>query len=153
MARGPHGSGLNEAPWPRGIAAPRSAEEAERLGAQIRGRCGRLRDGRIDLADACARARCDLRTATFGEGSHVGLLIPAPDDRFTILLDPARHKLAGPEMLLARAGRETIAHELAHTLFYARRPGERPRRARAPDAAEERWCDRFAQALLKEDER
>jgi hypothetical protein len=41
-----------------------------------------------------------------------------------------------------------IAHEVAHSFFYSRRPGRSPRRA-LPDSVElEAFCDRFAASLL-----
>ncbi|MFN2468673.1 MAG: ImmA/IrrE family metallo-endopeptidase [Gaiellaceae bacterium] len=44
-----------------------------------------------------------------------------------------------------------VAHELAHTLFYAR-PGGRPRRRFAVTGQEEAFCDRVARALLLPDQ-
>ena len=49
--------------WPKGQANARERAEAARLAREVRAQCRRPRDGRLDVGDACARARCDLRPA------------------------------------------------------------------------------------------
>lgn len=91
------------------------------------------------------------------ESSLQASLMPSTDHEFTITIDEtplARESwevaFLGSAAANAAVGRFRLCHEIGHTLFY--RPptsrGDRPRRVRPTDPAEEAFCDRFASGLL-----
>jgi hypothetical protein len=82
-----------------------------------------------------------------GTGGHQALLIPRSCGGFTVYVDsrltPAERR-AG--ISPARIRRARLAHEFAHTFFYT--DGAPPRRRAPVRAAEERFCDTFAAAVV-----
>jgi hypothetical protein len=114
----------------------------------------------VGIESAASAARVEIRHADLGvqTGGCEAVLAPRSDDRFVILVDPTPRD--GWGSITAPLRREIarhrirfrVAHELGHTLFYSRHPGQTPVRfrERAPD--EERFCDRFASALLLPDD-
>jgi hypothetical protein len=97
-----------------------------------------------------------VRLADLGaaEGGCEAVLASSADDRFVVLIDPAPRGgwHAVSQRVVSEVTRHRfrfrLAHEIGHTLFYARRAGERPARCRPAGVAEERFCDTFASALL-----
>lgn len=91
----------------------------------------------------------EVRTASLGaaQSGLQAVLMPRLSGGFALVVDPepTPEQAAvgvGPEMLFEWR----IAHEYAHTFFYARR--KVPRRPRQACCAEELFCDAFANALL-----
>jgi IrrE N-terminal-like domain len=80
-------------------------------------------------------------------------LIPQAGNRFRLVVDtepPGGWASVRPHLrdeLARQRLRFRIAHEIAHSLFYDR-SGTQPRRLVSGSPAQERWCDRFASALL-----
>jgi hypothetical protein len=79
-------------------------------------------------------------------GGLQALLLPRPGG-FTAVIDPN----PTPQQAAAQHGagvvrRWRLAHEYAHTFFYARR--QVPRRPATASVEEEQFCDAFANALL-----
>ena len=80
----------------------------------------------------------------------LGLLIPCVENEFRIWLNMVRHDHENPygTNKFWREIHFTIAHELAHGLFYRRIPGEAPTRAIPLITREEEdFCDAFAEAM------
>ena len=144
--------------WPTtAFATVPALEVAQGIAADIRARAAEP-DARVDV-DAVARtAGATIRTADLGarRGGRQGLLVPRPDDRFTITVDATPRGGWDPglgetsrSVIARRRTRFLAAHELAHILFYRRRRGHVP--ARGPmlhSEDEEAFCDEFARSLL-----
>jgi hypothetical protein len=128
---------------------------AEDLAACLRAAAGLSLAKRIEFDRLLSLGRFDLRRKSLGAigGGIEATLTPQPENRFALSVDTeprggwdsvtpslredlARHRL-----------RFRIAHEIGHSFFYDR-VGQRPRRTLAASEAQERWCDRFASALL-----
>lgn len=80
------------------------------------------------------------------DGGLQALLLPRVGG-FTAVIDPdptPEQAAAGHPPQLVQGWR--LAHEYAHTFFFARR--HVPRRAAAASVDEERFCDAFASALV-----
>lgn len=100
-------------------------------------------------------SRCDLQLGRLGahRGGIEAALAPRSGDRFALLVDtepPGGWTSVFPalrEELERHRLRFRVAHEVGHSFFYDR-SGPRPRRFAPNSAAQERWCDRFASALL-----
>ncbi len=80
-----------------------------------------------------------------GQHRHTAMLVPTHDG-FRAVVDSAIWQRAREGEGGRRRLRFVLAHELGHTFFY--RPGRPPKRSRAPDRLEERFCHRFATSLL-----
>jgi hypothetical protein len=132
-------------------------EVAQVVAAGIRARAA-APDARVDVGAVARAAGATVRTADMGagRGGRQGLLVPRPDDRFTITVDATPRGGWDPDLdatrrsaIARRRGRFLAVHELAHILFYRRRRGEVPRRAPVhAGEREEAFCDEFARALL-----
>lgn len=72
------------------------------------------------------------------------MLLPLLAGGFAIVIDPDGSPGVRTSMSAERQFR--LAHELAHTLFYA--PGEPPRRLTSGSAEEEAFCDCVAGHML-----
>jgi IrrE N-terminal-like domain len=100
-------------------------------------------------------SRCDLQLGRLSahRGGIEAALAPRSGDRFALLVDTepcegwASVFPALREELARHRLRFRVAHEVGHSFFYDR-SGPRPRRLAPNSAAQERWCDRFASALL-----
>jgi IrrE N-terminal-like domain len=130
----------------RMATAVRSAVQVQHAKtAPLRSLDGVLRLGRFAVAET------ELSSA---RGMQEGLLIPVADDCFAISVDPTPRGgwariPAGLRLSLHRHRlRFRIAHEIAHSFFYARSRGETPTRVLRGSPAEESFCDEFARALL-----
>lgn len=112
-----------------------------------------------NIARMASAVRVEIRHADLGVegGGCEAVLAPRSDDRFVILVDPTpRNGWGSISAALRREvarqrSRFRVAHELGHTLFYDRRAGQIPTRSWGRVATEERFCDRFASALLLPD--
>ncbi len=113
--------------------------------------------GAVNVGRVAERLGCKVEDARLGgeRGGIEAMLLPDRDsDLFTVRVDPTPHRgwsdvPADLRTEIAhRRRRFRVAHELAHTLFYDRRPGRAPERAAAVTEAEEQFCDEFARALL-----
>lgn len=108
----------------------------------------------FDPADACAKAGCRLEQRRLG-GARRGLqaLLVPRDDHFEVIVDPeppggwSQVAAALRAPLATHRVRFRVAHELAHTLFFARDPSSL-RRVAADSDEQEAFCDAFARALL-----
>jgi hypothetical protein len=128
---------------------------AERLAADVRDAAGLSSRRRLDLDPLLLLGRFDLRSEPLGArgGGIEAALAPRRDNRFVLTVDSeprggwssvapclredlARHRL-----------RFRVVHEIGHSFFYDRLGG-RPRRTVANSVEQERWCDRFASAVL-----
>jgi hypothetical protein len=113
----------------------------------------------VDLREVAGRLGIQVRQAELGaaSGGCEALLAPRSRDRFTILVDAAPHGgwSRVDDRLRAEVARQRmrfrIAHELGHTGFYARAPGQLPTRLSVGSPAEEAFCDLFAASLLLPD--
>lgn len=113
---------------------------------------------RVDVRLCAARFGAEIREAELGasRGGLQGMLVPLPEDRFRIAIDPTPKGGwdAGGDADIDPAMRNhrvrfRVAHELGHILFYRRSRGARPSRAFvAGTAEEEAFCDEFARHLL-----
>jgi IrrE N-terminal-like domain len=152
---------LSMSSWPTApLARVPGVLGAERLAGQIRGLDARATGSsgdQVDLDRLCEAARAQVRQSPLAavRGGQQALLTPLRDDRFGIVVDPTPPGGWRPEesahsqsALRRRRTRFRIAHELGHTVFYWRRPGERPRRHLPDSPHQERFCDNFARALL-----
>ena len=116
---------------------------------------GHENDPLADLTAICRAARVTVRESELGgaRGGQEALLSPLDHDRFAIAVDPTpRGGWCGDggrlqDDIRRQRVRFRIAHELGHTFFYWRDSG-RPRRHLFDSAAQERFCDVFAAALL-----
>lgn len=130
-----------------------STEKARELRRKIQGDSSRC----LDVEKLAVALNCDIEDCGDGDlGWGVeGALLPDPtEDRFVIQVDPTPPSgwegLPGQVTSSLRRHRRRfrIAHEIAHTCFYARDKGRPPERSDAPTKAEERFCDEFARAIL-----
>jgi hypothetical protein len=136
-----------------GVPSPVEAVAMARL---VRQRCRVAETQTLDI-DAIAavhRARITERKLDGGEGGREALLIPLPDDRFGIAVDPTPPAGWGELGTRRRSDlrrhrlRFRVGHELGHTFFYSRNENTTPRR-RVPDSArQEHFCDLFSRNLL-----
>jgi hypothetical protein len=93
-----------------------------------------------------------VRIAPLGaaDGGLQAILMPRLSGGFALVVDPDPTPWQAAAGTLRKGLVEwRTAHEYAHTFFYARRAV--PRRAVAACAAEEQFCDAFANALLGTD--
>jgi hypothetical protein len=111
--------------------------------------------GRLGLASLLHLGRFDLQPQTLRArgGGVEAALAPRRDNRFAVLVDTEPERgwasVAGPlrTQLANHRLRFRVAHEIGHSFFYDRSQG-RPRRLALNSDDQERWCDRFASALL-----
>jgi len=103
---------------------------------------------RCDLRMICAAGGFSPRVVTMAVNGkkHEAFLVPRPDGRFDIFVDPST-TTAMTEGTQRHRARFRIAHEIAHSFFYDRRHQPAQRVLRVSDV-EEAFCDRFASALL-----
>jgi Zn-dependent peptidase ImmA (M78 family) len=109
----------------------------------------------LDLPRLCERLGIEVSVLSMGvpEGGAQGFLIPTIEGRFRIEVDPEpasgwQSVAPGLQRTLARhRQRFLIAHELAHTLFYAGGPAG-PQRLVLDSDQQETFCDDLARALL-----
>jgi len=113
-------------------------------------------NGRISMRHCCAIANVEFRRGQLrtAEGGCEALLVPLRSGGFRIVVDatPRDGWCQTPIRIRAEVAahrtRFRIAHELAHTFFYAR-PGGRPARVfPGGSTAEEGFADEFARELL-----
>lgn len=132
-----------------------SLDEAEALTTRVRSAIGLAPDVALrDLSPLLSVANCSLALADLhaDRGGNEALLVPLPDGRFSVRVDPrprggwGSHRELRDEMTQQRL-RFRVAHEIGHTFFYERAKSGLRRRLRG-SAAEERFCDHFAAALL-----
>jgi hypothetical protein len=104
-------------------------------------------DGPVALREACEAATVRILRGPLavGQRRHTAMLVPTASGFHAVVdLGVWRRAKEGPP------GRQrlrfVLAHELGHTFFY--RPGRPPTRSRPADRLEERFCHRFATALL-----
>ncbi len=142
------------ASWPlRQLGFVPSAGQAEELAREIRASVfgSDFADrGWCDLRVVCSLGGFSVRRHPFSaEGrSFDGMLVPELNGSFTVLVDPDTPSGSrGSWKLHRRRNRFRIAHEIGHSFFFDR--STRPATRTTPlTAAEERFCDRFAAALL-----
>lgn len=106
-----------------------------------------LPEGRVVLREACdaAAVRVLRRPLPVGSRCHTAMLVPTTEG-FHAVVDSVVWRRAIEEDAGRWRLRFVLAHELGHTFFY--RPGRPPTRHRPADRFEERFCHRFATALL-----
>jgi hypothetical protein len=115
-----------------------------------------LGNGRVSMRHCCAIAtiefrRGQLRTA---EGGCEALLVPLRCGGFRIVVDATprdgwcQTPIGIRAKVAAHRTRFRIAHELAHTFFYARTGGRPTRLFPGGTKAEEEFADEFARVLL-----
>jgi hypothetical protein len=141
-------------------SSPPSEENADTAASRLREAIGvgAAREFReAEMSALFEWGRFDVCVTNALDSAHGGaeaLLVPLEDDRFSIIVDPQPLGGWGPvdgaerERLERRRVRFRVAHEVAHSLFYERAAGTKPWRAHAATEIEERFCDRFAAALL-----
>jgi hypothetical protein len=134
-----------------------TAESAQALATEARRRSGHRPGEPVDLLKLCELGGFQIRERRLSaaDGGRQAALVPAArSDRFVIEIDaepPGGWDLvpAGEREALARhRQRFRLGHELAHSYFYTRRPGQGPRRRVAGSARLEAFCDEYARALL-----
>lgn len=148
---------LSTVRWPHKelLAVPRRAG-AERVAADVRRSF--LRDPLApfpDLKLLCRAGRFKVIERTLGgaEGHGEAMLLPQPGNRFHIWVDAEPRggwdgvPAAVRDDLRRHRFRFRVAHEMAHSFFYSRGPGE-PRRLVPDSDAQERFADTFARSLL-----
>lgn len=142
--------------WPApAFSAVPGVREATRLAGEMRGLLAPAR-GPTDVALCARAARTEIRETTLGagRGGLQGMLVPLDGDRFRIAIDPTPRGGWGgidpgwQRVIAVRRARFLLAHELGHTLFYRRTGGIPSRSLDRGSAAEEKFCDEFARALL-----
>jgi hypothetical protein len=153
---GPYQGAPLQPHWPRLSVIPNAMSDVSGdLARLVRQSVGASAMAALDLS-AVAKAggfrprRGDLGA---GEGGREALLLPAARDRFDIVVDPTpRGGWAASEDPCGRTAtyrvRFRVAHEIGHSFFYERSAGLPRRVSRPGSAAEESFCDRFAQDLL-----
>jgi hypothetical protein len=135
-------------------SVPRLAA-AETLAAMAREAAGTPVNCPQDLNALLTIGRFDLRLRSLGAcgGGIEAALAPRDNDRFEVVVDTEPRNgwasvAAGLREQLARHRlRFRVAHEIGHSFFYDR-AHQRPRRLVFDSPELERWCDRFASALL-----
>ena len=105
------------------------------------------REGRLLLRHACEAADVEVENGhlAVGDRQHTAMLVPTVDG-FPVVVDGRLWQEARQRTSARRRLRFVVAHELGHTFFY--RSGRPPSRDRPADRFEERFCHRFATALL-----
>lgn len=123
-----------------------SLGNAEGLAAAVRAAAS-CSDGPLPLPDICqaAMVRVLRRQLDVGQRRHTAMLVPT-ENGFHALVDSTVWPRTDDDVIGRRRLRFVLAHELGHTFFY--RPGRPPTRSHPPDINEERFCHRFATALL-----
>lgn len=108
----------------------------------------------IDAVAASLRARVTERELGAAERGPEAILIPLPEDRFGISVDPTPPDGWGELEPRRRSDlkrhrvRFRVGHELGHTLFYSRRSSDTPRRLVPDSNRQESFCDQFSRNLL-----
>jgi hypothetical protein len=146
------GAGLREVP---GVVATAA------IAAVVRKRCGQADRRTIDLPGLCAAFAATPRVAELGAAQRrrEALLIPLPENKFGIAVDPTPPGGWGriPQSLRPTLRRHRlrfrVAHELGHTFFYMRRESVAPKRRLFDSEAQESFCDLFSRNLLAPPER
>lgn len=131
------------------LASIPALERAHELARQLRARVGYGPSAPVDLKAVCDSVGALIADAPLGAGAggRQALLVPRDDGSFRIVVDDS-HGGRRPDTARHRR-RQSIAHEVGHTLFYGGRDGARPRRCAPPGGtSEEAFCDEFARALL-----
>jgi IrrE N-terminal-like domain len=129
--------------------------EAPEIARQARAFWGLPLRERLDLDQLCGHLGIKVATADLAvpRGGAQGFLIPRGDS-FLIEVDPeprggwpsVREPLR--RQLWRHRWRFLVAHELAHTLFYAPRAEGPPRRIIPDSDRQEAFCDELARSLL-----
>jgi hypothetical protein len=132
-------------------ALPEAVTLAEAVRREVLGP-ERVHDPLLDINQLLSVARCQLTLKRLGgaDGSPQALIMPMENDSFCVLVDSEpvggwcpyrgdtdRHRT-----------RFLIGHELGHTFFYVRVPGEPPKRWAMDSSEQEEFCDSFSCALL-----
>jgi hypothetical protein len=108
----------------------------------------------VDAMAKLLGCRVVQKQLSAGRTMEAELRPDADRDGFQLAVDPTPRggwdeTPAAARLRITRHRRRfRIAHELGHTLFFTRRRGCGPRRARPWAATEEDWCDEFARQLL-----
>ena len=132
-----------------------SLTTAERLAAAVRDAMGTGPNVRQDLPALLRLGGFELRLGRLNarSGGIEAALAPRPDNHFALLVDtepPDGWASVTPRLredLTRHRLRFRVAHEIGHSFFYDRSE-HRPRRVVFDSPEQERWCDRFASALL-----
>jgi len=146
--------------WPdrpslEGLSRVPAPEDSRFIASALRGSWGFDDLARFDSDAVLQHLGIECRESNLGggEGGPQGLLMPLADGGFRIEVDPSPPEgwRGAPTALREEVSRHrrrfTIAHELAHTLFYWR-GGSAPERVAKDSAAQEIFCDALASALL-----
>jgi hypothetical protein len=142
--------------WPDiALDAVPSLATAEQLASTVRDAVCTSPNSRQDLATLLAAGRFELEIGPLGArgGGIEAALAPRSDNRFALFVDPeprdgwASVAPSRCEELARHRLRFRLAHEVGHSFFYDR-TRQRPYRLARDSAEQERWCDRFASALL-----
>lgn len=129
---------------------------SRKLAESLRHSCKQSEDSRVDLRTICSLLRAKVRVAELGgaTGGQEALLVPLPGNRFGISVDPTpfRGWNGVPQALRSSLRRHRlrfrVAHELAHTFFYARTRNDTPQRRLLDSREQEDFCDLFSRSLL-----
>ena len=150
---------LETSVWPSpGWRTAPSLDAAAEIGWNIRVRVlgEHAHCRQTNVAALAAAAGAEIRETDLASvaGGSEALLIPLPRNGFCIAVDPTprggwdnRDSSSRRDVCRQRI-RFRVAHELGHTLFYQRTPGELPWRNHCTSELEEAFCDRFARGLL-----
>lgn len=130
-------------------------EEVATVARRARWAWGVSPTSRLDLRRVCERLDIEISVLPMGvpDGGPQGFLIPTLEGRFRIEVDPEPAngwQSVAPKLrrtLSRHRRRFLIAHELAHTLFYAEDPAGTKRLVHDSDR-QEVFCDNLARALL-----
>jgi hypothetical protein len=142
--------------WPElELWHPPDSATAKSLARRIRAALG-LGPGRISMRQCCSAAEIEFRQGSLHpeHGGCEALLVPLRSGSFRIVVDATPRGGWGETPTAIRPSvarhrtRFRVAHELAHTFFFTRRAGQPVRLFPGGSAAEERFADEFARALL-----
>lgn len=126
------------------------------MATDLRGACGLSGATRADLVAICNWLRARVRTGRL-EAAHGGteaLLVPLPDNKFGIRVDPTPPGGWGrvPDSLRDDLHRHRlrfrVGHEIGHVFSYSRQRGERAVRSLPDSRTQEEFCDVFSRRLL-----
>lgn len=132
-----------------------ACSEAAPLAEATRRACGLTPIEPLRFRPICTAARATIQQDRLAgaDGGQDALLIPLPDDRFAISVDPTPSGgwRQVPQALRAEVRRHRYrfrtGHELAHIFFY-RRGDCIPQRNLFDSVEQESFCDSFSQELL-----
>lgn len=147
-------------PWPRvsdgQLPAPSDASALARAARAAVLAATDVSAPLTNLSALLKRGRFRVRRESLGaaDGTVQAWMVAAENDWFDIFIDTEpsggwrrQHEPVREEMHRQRA-RFLIGHEVAHSFFFTRRPGQTPQRWAWDSDEQERFCDMFACALL-----